>query len=413
MNISKLLNYIRPSLGRGLGVGLFILHSSIFNLAHAQVWDTLCVERYRIDTVDVGALKAEVNALAFFQNNEFSSRVLKGYTLPGGWLQPKLTYTPMRQVHLEVGAHLMFYDGANRYPNFAYSDIAKWKGNQHTHGVHALPYLRAQADFQRLTLVLGDIYGAQNHGLILPLYNLEQNLSADPEMGFQLINDRRHNHLDMWINWQSMIYRLDSHQEAFTVGVNNTLRWNRDAGKRIQWETPVQIILQHRGGEIDTTNTGVQTVVNGSIGARMTWRPLKRKLNSLRAEANVLGSWQQHGSLWPFDTGLAVHTAVSLTMLKNLNLEVGYVGAPRQFANLYGSPFFGTISIRHRAQNLTFRGMHTAYANVGYAYTFAPGYSLAAQLQLYSIHSKGLDALPFGFGIYMRIDPSFVLKRKN
>ena len=408
MNISKLLNYIRPSLRRGLGVGLFFLQP--FTL-HSQVWDTLCVEPYRIDTTDVGALKAEVNALAFFQNNEFSSKIQKGYTLPGGWLQPKLTFAPNRKVQVEAGAHLMFYDGANRYPNYAYHDIVKWKGNQHTHGVHALPYLRVQADFKRLTLVLGDIYGAQNHGLILPLYNPEQNLSADPEMGFQLINDRKHNHLDMWINWQSYIFNLDTHQEAFTVGINNTLRWNKDSAKRIQWETPIQIILQHRGGEIDTTATGVQTLVNASLGARMIYRPIKSKLNSLKAEANVLGSWQQHGTLWPFDTGIAVHTAVSLTMLKNLNIEVGYVGAPRQFANLFGSPFFGTISIRHAG--MTFKGLHTAYANIGYAYTLAPGYSLAAQLQAYSFHTKQTEGTPFGFGIYLRVDPSFVLTRKK
>ena len=386
---------------------------SIFNIAKADVWDSLCVEPYRIDTADVGVLKAEINALAFFQNNEFSSKIQKGYTLPGGWLQPKLTYAPISKVQLEVGAHLMFYDGANRYPCYAYHDIATWKGNQHQHAVHALPYFRAQADFKRLTLVLGDLYGAQNHNLILPLFNPEQNLSTDPEMGFQLINDRKHNHLDMWINWQSFIFNLDSHQEAFTVGINNTLQWNKDKSRRIQWETPIQIILQHRGGELDTTATGVQTVVNGAIGARMTWRPTKSKLNSLRAEANVLGSWQQHGTLWPFNTGMAIHTAVSMTMLKNLNLEVGYLGAPRQFANLYGSPFFGTISIRHKDTGLTFKGIHTAYANIGYAYTFAPGYSLAAQLQVYSFHTKKAEGTPFGFGIYLRIDPSFVISRKK
>lgn len=394
-----------------IALSFLIFHFSLLTL-HAQVWDTLCVEPYRIDTADVGVLKAEINALAFFQNNEFSSKIQKGYTLPGGWLQPKLTYAPIDKVQLEVGAHLMFYDGANRYPNYAYNDIAKWKGNQHTHGVHALPYLRAQADFKRLTLVLGDLYGAQNHQLILPLYNPEQNLSADPEMGLQLINDRSHNHLDMWINWQSYIFNLDTHQEAFTVGVNNTLKWSKPE-KKVQWETPIQIILQHRGGELDTTATGVQTVVNGAIGARMTYHTGKNKFNSLRAEANILGSWQQHGTLWPFNTGMAVHTAVSMTMLKNLNVEVGYLGAPRQFANLYGSPFFGTISLRHKDVGLTFKGIHTAYANVGYAYSFAPSYSLAAQLQVYSFHTKEAEGAPFGFGVYLRIDPSFAIKRKK
>lgn len=396
-------------------VVVFIFQLSTFDFLHAQTWDSLCVERYRIDTTDVGALKAEVNALAFFQNNEFSSRVAKGYTLPGAWLQPKLTFAPMPRLQIEAGAHLMFYDGAGRYPNYAYHDIARWKGQQYQHGVHALPYFRVQGDFRRLTLVVGDLYGAQNHDLVLPLFNPEQNLSADPEMGFQLLWDRPHLHMDTWMNWQSYIFNLDTHQEAFTVGVNATVRWSPASSgerKRILWETPVQLVIQHRGGELDTTMTGVQTVANASVGVRMTYRPAsQRVLNSLRAEANVLGSYQQHGTLWPFDTGLALHSGVRAALWKGVGLEAGIVSIPRQYANLYGSPFFGTLSTKFPGQ--TFRGMHTAYLTGSYTYTFARDYHLGAQLDIYSAHSRRMDATAFGFGLYFRVEPSFVLTRKK
>lgn len=36
-------------------------------------------------------------------------------------------------------------------------------------------------------LILGNIYGGSNHGLIAPLYNPELNLTADPETGFQVL----------------------------------------------------------------------------------------------------------------------------------------------------------------------------------------------------------------------------------
>ncbi|MDE6634178.1 MAG: hypothetical protein K2J96_02820, partial [Bacteroidaceae bacterium] len=125
----RLLPLLFPLLLGGARLGL-----------HAQVWDALCADSHRIDTTRVGELRAEVNALAFFQNNEFSSQIMKGYTLPGAWLQPKLTFAPLSQISLEAGAHLLLFNGANRYPNYAYHDIAQWKGNQHQHGVHALPY---------------------------------------------------------------------------------------------------------------------------------------------------------------------------------------------------------------------------------------------------------------------------------
>ena len=378
--------------------------------AHADVWDTLCIDNYRVDTAETGALKAEVNALAFFQDNELSGKLMKGYTLPGAWLQPKLSITPIPQIHLEAGVHLMLYHGANRYPNYAYHDIATWKGDQYQRGVHALPYFRAQANVKNLVLVLGDIYGAQNHQLIRPMFNPEQNLSTDPEMGFQMLLDRRHVHLDLWLNWQSYIFNLDTHQEAFTVGINSTIHWNRDKSKSLQWETPLQILLQHRGGEQDITNAGVQTLCNGSAGLRLTYKPKGRNvLTSLRAETNVMGSWQQHGTIWPFDTGLALHAGVNAVFFRDLNVELGYFASPRQYANLFGSPLFGTISLKY--PGVTYEGMHTPYASVGYAHQFTSAYRLGAQVDLYNTCTKGSSNFLFDFGVYLRVCPDFVLKK--
>ena len=216
----------------------------------------------------------ELNALAFFRDNEYDSQITRGYSLPGTWLQPKLTYNPITSIHLELGLHGLILDGANKYPNYAYHDIATWKGNQYTSGVHLLPWFRAQADLRHLTFVLGNIYGAQNHQLIDPLYNPEQNISADPEMGVQILLERKYIHLDTWLNWQSYIYELDTHQEAFTVGVNSRIQWNSPAS-RFHWSTPIQLLIQHRGGEQDVTELGVQTLCNASAGGE-----LARKLSA-------------------------------------------------------------------------------------------------------------------------------------
>lgn len=393
-----------------------LLAFSFLPLAHsqyakAQAWDVVATDSVRIDSSEVGTLRVGADALGFFQNNEYSCDLMKGYTLPGAWLRPQFTYTPLPQIRIVAGAHLMFYDGANRYPNYAYHDIAAWKGHQYQHGVHALPFLRLQARLRDVTLVIGDIYGAQNHQLLLPLFNPEQALSADPEMGFQLLLDRRHVHLDTWINWQSYIFDLDSHQEAFTVGVNSTLRWGN--ANRLLWEVPIQAILQHRGGEQDTTATGVQTVANGAAGVRLTHRfGGDCLLTSLKAEANVLGSLQQHGDLWPFRTGFALHTALRTQLRPGIGVEIGYFGAPRQYANLFGLPLFGTISLKHQGE--TFHGVHTPYATLSYAHCFTPAYRLGAQFDVYTpCSSDASGSFRYGFGIYLRVNPEFLLWRKK
>lgn len=378
-------------------------------IAQAQLWDKMCCDEYRLDTADTQALKLELNALSFFRDNEYDSHIVKGYSLPGTWLQPKLTYNPISSIHVEVGAHAMILNGANKHPNYAYHDIATWKGSQYQSGAHVLPWFRAQADLKHLSVVLGDIYGAQNHRLIDPMFNPEQNISADPEMGFQLLLDRKHIHLDTWLNWQSYIFKEDTHQEAFTVGINSTIKWNNKPS-RVQWSTPIQLLIQHRGGEQDTTQLGVQTLCNASIGVRMDYTLVNtRALTLFTAEANVLGSYQQSGNLWPFDTGMAAHAAVGATLWDRMGLRLGYLEAPKQYANLYGSPFLGTISIKEPGR--TFQGMHTAYLRADYTHTFACAYKLGAQVEAISANTPGEHDLCFSMGIYLRVDPSILLKK--
>ncbi len=377
--------------------------------SRGQMWDTMCVEPLGVDSAQTGVLGVRVTAMAFFRDNEYDgSPLTQGYTLPGVWLKPVLTYNPLDQLHLELGAYAIFYDGANKYPTFAYHDIATWKGNQYRRGAHALPFFRAEARLRSLSLVLGNLYGAQNHRLIEPMMNPELNLSADPEMGFQLIFDRRYVHFDAWIDWQSYIYKLDTHQEAFTVGGNATIVWNPE-GKRLRWTTPVQLLIQHRGGEQDTTALGVQTLANASVGVRLDCPTPRPVISNLSAEVNLLGSYQQSGHLLPFDTGFATYAAVGITLWQQLCLRAGYFASPKQYANLYGNPFFSTLSVKE--EGLTYRGMHTTYLRADYAHSFGPSYCLGAEVEAISAHSHSLSDTHFSFGVYLRVSPQFTLKR--
>ncbi len=376
--------------------------------SRAQLWDELFSDALGTDSAEAQVLSLKVDATAFLRDNEYDgSRLTNGYTLPGVRLRPVLTYNPIEQIHLELGAYAIFYDGASKYPNYAYHDIATWKGNQYSRGSHALPFFRAEARLRTLTLVLGDIYGAQNHRLIYPLFNPELSLSADPEMGFQLLLDRKRIHFDAWLDWQSYIYELDTHQEAFTVGGNAELRLNASRG-RIRWTMPVQLLIQHRGGEQDTTQLGVQTLTNASVGLRLDVDPHRHVLSHVRTEANALLSYQQSGHLWPFKAGYATHASAQVTLWQSLCLAAGYVGAPKQYANLFGNPFLGTLSIVDDALRL--QAMHTAYLRADYIYAFTQDYKIGADFELLSAHSSHLDETKFSFGVYFRVCPSFKLK---
>ena len=385
---------------------------SMFN---GPMWEHLATSPYRLDTAEVRALRVELESLSFFRDNEFSSRLANGYSLPGLWVQPKLTYMPLRQIKLEAGLQALIFNGANRYPNYVYHDIALWKGDQYTRGAHLLPWFRAQADFRRVSIVLGNIYGGQNHGLIEPLFNPETDLTQDPEMGFQLLWDRPHLHADVWLNWQSYIFREDTHQEAFTVGTTWRIMPGRQqssqssgaGGTKVNFYLPVQLIVQHRGGEQNVRNRGVETIWNAAVGAGAKWNADRRVLKSLTAEANAMLSFQQTGGLWPFDGGGAVHGAVRLGLWRFLETGVSYFYAPRHFVSLYGSHFYSTLSVK---DDVDYGCLHTAAAHVRFHHTFARGYTLGADAEAYHCW-QGKSEFSFTFGIYLRVNPSFLIKR--
>lgn len=376
--------------------------------ARAQMWDSLATSDYHIDTAMVRALRVEVDNLTFFRDNEYSSQMTKGYSLPGLWIEPRLAYTPIRQIDLEVGLHASIFHGANKYPNYVYHDIGRWKGSQYQRGAHFLPWVRARAEFKHLTVVLGNIYGGQNHQLIEPLFNAETNLSQDPEAGMQLLWDRKHLHADTWLNWQSYIFEEDSHQEAFTVGSSwKVLPGNQE--KPLRWHIPVQLVIQHRGGEQDTTSMGVQTIMNASAGAGLTWTPRNRKvLTSVNAEANAMVAYQQSGSIWPFDGGAAYHVGAGVTLWQRLLLRGGYFNAPKHFVSLYGSHFFSTLSVRN---GQSYDGIGTAYAHVEYSHVFARRYVLGAEGEFFQSSMTGHSETNFSFGVYLRVNPSIIIKR--
>lgn len=389
-------------------------HSSIILCACA--WALAAHAQAPCDSTKVGTLGLDVDALAFFKDNEFDGDVVKGYSLPGFRLQPRLTYTPLREVHLEAGFHATVFDGAGKYPAYVFHDIAHWKGDQYTSGAHMLPFFRAEARLGQdrpgqTTVVLGDIYGATAHGIAQPLYNPELTLTDDPEAGVQVLVSRKRWTSDVWLNWQSYIYEEDTHQEAFTVG------WTQRTLLPHGFSIPIQVLVQHRGGEQDLPelSLGVQTIANGAVGVGYEWRPSvsrPRGLRGVECEALALAAYQQSGHLWPFDFGTALWTSAAVDWNFGLRVKAGLFHAPKDFCSLYGSPFFGTLSVKHPGER--YNGMTTGYWGVEYSRTFSAGgrwtsgaYTLGAKADGYINRSRA----PFSFGVYLRACPSFVLKR--
>lgn len=372
-----------------------------------EMWNDMATSEYRTDTTEVKALRVEIDNLSFFHDNEYTGKLVNGYSLPGLWVQPKLTFNPIRQIGLELGLHALIFNGANKYPCYAYHDIGTWKGNQYQSGAHLLPWFRAKAQFKYLTVILGNIYGGQNHMLTEPLFNPELNMSQDPEMGIQLLWDRPHLHADIWLNWQSYIFETDTHQEAFTVGMNWIISYSRPES-RLKWFTPVQLVIQHRGGEQNIAMRGVQTLCNAAAGVRMRYDTEYKALKNIGAEVNLLAAYQQQGELWPFKTGMAGHAGVNLNFWNQMNVKAGYVFSPKHFISLYGNSLFNTVS---QTDHADYKGNNTLYLGISYHRVIARHYVIGAQAQGYQTWLPNAQNMAFDFGLYLRVNPSILIKK--
>ena len=426
---------------RRLLVLFLIIKSAMFAYAqdNGSIWSTLQdnadmarrmgYQPYRVDSARTKTLGIELEALAFFKDNEFDGNVQRGYSLPGVRLQPRLTYTPIDEIKLELGLHATIYSGANKYPCYVFHDIAKWKGDQYQPGAHLLPFFRATARFKAITLAVGHIYGGATHGFVEPMYNPELILTDDPEMGFQMIVDTKRWHSDLWMNWQSYIFEESSHQEAFTVGWTQNINvWKRtiEDGKTHSLGIPIQLLIQHRGGEQDNSGLGVQTIANGALGLAYEYQaPANRIVTGIQAEAMAMYCFQQSGSLWPFNSGPALWAKASVDFMRDLRVTAGFFSA-KDFCSLYGSQYFGTLSTKHAGGR--FSSMNTALIGIEYSRTFAQAYTIGAHLKAYLCKTGSLTLpadndhpeaytipgefrTPFSFGVYFRCSPSFVLKR--
>ena len=232
-------------------------------------------------------------------------------------------------------------------------------------------------------------------------------------MGFQILHRGNTAFIDAYLNWQSYQFDLDSHQEAFTVGVNTKVRLSHhDDG----FSLLAAVVAQHRGGEQDLPelNLGVQTLCNGALGVAYGQHPQGTAFDAFQLQANLLACYQQAGELWPFDTGVALHAEARATVKHDVDLSLGVMHAPKQFVSVYGNPFFSTLSIKEASLGqsvVAYYGLTTAYGQVAYSHTFARAYTFGAGLEAYYTSPKGGKAdVNVAFGAYLRVNPSFLLK---
>lgn len=382
-----------------------------------------CADSAQVDPKQKYELRFTVDALTFFRDNEYNSKeLLKGYTLPGMWLSPTVSYQALHNLRVEVGAFMLHFWGANRYPNANYSSLETIEAQRTSKAFHCVPIFRANLQLTpQANIVLGTLYGKTAHELCTPLYNDEMNLTSDPETGVQILWHPQWMKFDAWIDWQDFIFQNDHGQERFAFGLSTRFLPSRRTA-RAKWHLPLQIVMKHTGGEINTeaSDRSIKTWLNAAAGAGVDI-PLPTRHVPVTLSADLTATYfsQQSGNVLPFDKGYGLLAQVG-AHLWHFGLSAAWWQS-HKFIPIYGSTLFSSMSTSTASTTLTnpraflFHGEYAQPLARGFSWGVALDYMLHNEdniiqvnpLSWRSVQTKG----NFSAGIYLRLSPSFLIKK--
>ncbi|ERJ87505.1 hypothetical protein HMPREF1989_00651 [Porphyromonas gingivalis F0566] len=370
-----------------------------------QHYYSMAGERPETDSIRPNELSASIRSALFFRNNEYNARSVKGYTLPGARISAFASYLlpAAHGVKLSLGVSTLNYWGASRYPaGIAYSDLPYWTDYNDYVRLRILPYVQAMLKPTATTaLMLGNIAGGTAHGLIEPIYNPELDLTADPEAGVQFRGDWTRFRMDVWVNWMSMIFKNDNHQESFVFGLSTTSKLLSGEGK---WrlELPLQAIATHRGGEYNWAQQDtVHTWVNGAVGLKLSYRPRTDKPMQIWGSAYGVAALSS-GGYFPYERGWGGYLSLGMD-LEHFAFRTDYWYG-RHYVSPFAAPFANSLTYDKQPLTNGWGDYIRLYAD--YSWRMARSVSLAAVARVWFQPSDRF-AMSHALELTMRIDSNF------
>lgn len=232
-------------------------------ISWAQLNNTMFDQRTSIIESDSNSLLFNMKVMGFNKNNEYFGKIADGYTLFGYQINPSLSYQPSPNTRIDFGVYAQ-----KDFGNDQYNEVQPTFTFKYNHG--------------QGNLVFGTLEGATSHQLIEPLYDFERVLINRLENGLQFYIQNDWLFFDSWLDWQNMLYPGENDQEELTGGIS--MRYVL-IDKTMRLSIPMQMVVTHLGGQIDTSGLPLQTYTNSAVGLMLdVIRPDNKWLNNVRLE---------------------------------------------------------------------------------------------------------------------------------
>ncbi len=209
-----------------------------------------------IDPDDSQKLTFNFYNLNYLNNTEWFGNIPLSGTLFGYQIIPELEYQVSPKLIIKGGIYLQKEFGRKEYTTIAPTFSVKYRAKHSTY-------------------IIGNLEGNINHGFIEPIYDYKLIINERLENGFQFKVDTKPYTHDLYINWRRAIHLGDNFKEEFDIGYS--ARLNVLNNKKFDLSVPIQMLYSHKGGQIDSLHTPLQSLVNFATGASVTYN-FDRKL---------------------------------------------------------------------------------------------------------------------------------------
>jgi hypothetical protein len=351
--------------------------------AYSQLDNRAFEQRMAIQPADSNKLFLGINLMGFGKNNEYFDTTVEGYTLFGYQLNPYLSYHINKNVRFDVGVYAQ-----KDFGNDAYTEV--------------LPTFSLKIRQNNFSFIFGTLEGNLNHRLIEPLYDFERVLNNRLENGIQMLWLKDDLFLDVWVDWQKMIYQNSAEQERFTAGISFNKTLFRSGNFHI--DLPLQIVASHQGGQINVGGSEVITRYNGAAGLTFE-SDLTGFVNSIGLKSYVTGS-RTDANTPVFESGRGSGIFINPYLKTKIGLTVmGSYWRGDRFLTIQGNQLYPSVSENYPGRLDEIRDFFML--RLLYDVKVAEGLTLTGRAEPF--YDTYAEALEYSFGVYLNFSERFFL----
>lgn len=344
-------------------------------------------QRLNLEEADSGKLFMGLNLLGFFKNNEYFDTIVEGYTLMGYQLNPYLSYHLRKNVRLDAGVYLH-----QDFGNYEYSTV--------------VPTLTLKIKTKPIDIIFGNLEGSISHRLIEPLYDFERLLTNRQETGIQFLTIKENVFFDLWIDWQNMIYPKDTEQERFVSGLSLNKRIINFP--TVQFYIPVQLMVSHRGGQINVGSPSIETLTNSAVGLEVQHKSQglisNLTLNAFQVFYKNLSTTNE----LPYNDGSGFYANGNIATTFGLEVMASYWQG-HEFLSIEGGKIYPSVSVfdptvqQENMQLMIFRFLYNREIARG----------IYANLRFEPYYDLGFKSFQYSYGLYFQIKDRFFLTQRS